>query len=178
MNHENFSSNIKSTTSNSELKFRKNIREKEKKSIFGILEITKTHFFTLQKWRRKKDQFLHSNYNTFFHVSGHSESTASVVSSASSCPQDCHCPQDSSSSSGLEETLVNCNGLNLTQPPIPIEDSMASNLRLDGNRIAQIDLVFLKHFPNLKVLNLNQNGLRWVKLIQRGRNQGFSFSTR
>ena len=110
--------------------------------------------------KKKKDQFLHSNYNTFFHVSGHSESTASVVSSASSCPQDCHCPQDSSSSSGLEETLVNCNGLNLTQPPIPIEDSMASNLRLDGNRIAQIDLVFLKHFPNLKVLNLNQNGLR------------------
>ena len=49
MNHENFSSNIKSTTSNSELEFRKNIREKEKKSIFGILEITKTHFFTFQK---------------------------------------------------------------------------------------------------------------------------------
>ena len=50
MNHENFSSNIKSTTSNSELKFRKNIREKEKKkSIFGILEITKTHIFTFQK---------------------------------------------------------------------------------------------------------------------------------
>ena len=34
MNHENFSSNIKSTTSNSELKFRKNIREKEKKNQF------------------------------------------------------------------------------------------------------------------------------------------------
>ena len=51
MNHENFSSNIKSTTSNSELKFRKNIRDKKKKkkSIFGILEITKTHFFTFQK---------------------------------------------------------------------------------------------------------------------------------
>ena len=36
---------------------------------------------------------------------------------------------------------------------------MASNLRLDGNRIAQIDLVFLKHFPNLKVLNLNAEQL-------------------
>ena len=59
MNHENFSSNIKSTTSNSELKFRKNIREKGEKSIFGILEITKTHlfFFTFQKWRRKKINF-------------------------------------------------------------------------------------------------------------------------
>ena len=160
MNHENFSSNIKSTTSNSELKFRKNIREKEKKINFWHFRNYKNTYFYISKMKKKKDQFLHPNYNTFFHVSGHSESTASVVSSASSCPQDCHCPQDSSSSSGLEETLVNCNGLNLTQPPIPIEDSMASNLRLDGNRIAQIDLVFLKHFPNLKVLNLNQNGLR------------------
>ena len=80
---------------------------------------------------------------------------------SSKCPQDCYCPEDKSGSS-LETLLVNCVGLNLTQPPIPIEDSTASDLRLDQNKIATIDLVFLKHFPNLKVLNLNRNGLRYV----------------
>ena len=79
---------------------------------------------------------------------------------SSTCPQDCYCPKDKSVGS-LEESLVNCVGLNLTQPPIPIEDSTASDLRLDQNKIASIDLVFLKHFPNLKVLNLNRNGLRY-----------------
>ena len=50
MNHENFSSNIKSTTSNSELKFRKNIREKAKKSMFWHFRNYKnTFFFTFQK---------------------------------------------------------------------------------------------------------------------------------
>ena len=78
---------------------------------------------------------------------------------SSTCPQDCYCPEDKSGGS-LKESLVNCVGLNLTQPPIPIEDSTASDLRLDQNKIATIDLVFLKHFPNLKVLNLNRNGLR------------------
>ena len=88
---------------------------------------------------------------------------------ASTCPQDCICPEGGSpedSGNSLGSPLVNCIGLNLTQPPIPIEDSTASDLRLSHNKIAQIDLVFLKHFPNLKVLILNNNGLRYVLVLE------------
>ena len=67
------------------------------------------------------------------------------------CPRTCLC---------TSSDVIQCQSQNLTQPPIPIEDSKASDLLLSGNRIAQIDLVFLKHYPSLRVLQLSQNGLR------------------
>ena len=87
------------------------------------------------------------------------EMTAAASSAGSSaasatrpfCPRTCLC---------TSSDVIQCQSQNLTQPPIPIEDSKASDLLLGGNRIAQIDLVFLKHYPSLRVLQLSQNGLR------------------
>jgi len=85
------------------------------------------------------------------------EMTASSAGSSAAsatrpfCPRTCLC---------TSSDVIQCQSQNLTQPPIPIEDSKASDLLLAGNRIAQIDLVFLKHYPSLRVLQLSQNGLR------------------
>ena len=69
----------------------------------------------------------------------------------STCPKGCLCSASD---------VLDCSGMNFTQPPIPIEDSKASDLLLGTNRIAQIDLVFLKHYPSLRLLSLSDNGLR------------------
>jgi Leucine-rich repeat (LRR) protein len=74
---------------------------------------------------------------------------------SAACPWGCTCTSVTAS-----EAVVNCTSNNLTQPPIPIEDSTASNLLLPKNGITHVDLVFLKHYPSLKLLDLGQNGLR------------------
>ena len=74
-----------------------------------------------------------------------------VDSTASICPRGCQC---------TASDVLDCTSKNFTQPPIPMEDSKASDLLLEGNRIAQIDLVFLKHYPSLRLLGLAGNGLR------------------
>ena len=74
-----------------------------------------------------------------------------LTSGGSKCPKGCVC---------TASDVLDCTGRNLTQPPIPIEDSKASDLLLEANRIAQIDLVFLKHYPSLRLLSLTDNGLR------------------
>lgn len=79
-----------------------------------------------------------------------SQSSVSLTSAAN-CPRGCQC---------LNSDVLTCVGRNLTQPPIPIEDSKASDLLLASNKIAQIDLVFLKHYPSLRLLSLHDNGLR------------------
>ena len=66
MNHENFSSNIKSTTSNSELKFRKNIREKAKKSMFWHFRNYKRHFFLHFKNEEEKRSIFASKLQYIF----------------------------------------------------------------------------------------------------------------
>ena len=79
------------------------------------------------------------------------EAAVEMTESRPFCPRTCRC---------TSSDVIQCQSQNLTQPPIPIEDSKASDLLLGGNRIAQIDLVFLKHYPSLRVLQLSQNGLR------------------
>ena len=81
-----------------------------------------------------------------------SSSSSTAVATRPYCPRTCLC---------TSSDVIQCQSQNLTQPPIPIEDSKASDLLLAGNRIAQIDLVFLKHYPSLRVLQLSQNGLRY-----------------
>lgn len=83
-------------------------------------------------------------------------STSSLLGSSSSarCPRGCSC---------TASDVLDCVERNFTQPPIPIEDSKASDLLLASNKIAQIDLVFLKHYPSLKLLSLSNNGLRYKK---------------
>ncbi len=92
---------------------------------------------------------------------------------ASSCPWGCKCQtmtSEAMAAAGFDTTgaedggganiLLNCSGRNFTQPPIPIVDSTASKLLLTHNTITHVDLVFLKHYPSLRVLNLGSNGLR------------------
>ena len=82
----------------------------------------------------------------------HERPTANSASATSTnCPKGCHCSSSD---------VLDCVGKNFTQPPIPIEDSKASDLLLADNKIAQIDLVFLKHYPSLRLLSLSDNGLR------------------
>jgi len=80
-----------------------------------------------------------------------SSSASTTASMTSICPKGCRC---------TASDVLDCAGRNFTQPPIPIEDSKASDLLLAANRIAQIDLVFLKHYPSLRLLSLAGNGLR------------------
>ena len=75
----------------------------------------------------------------------------SPAATISECPKGCRC---------TASDVIDCTGRNFTQPPIPIEDSKASDLLLEANRIAQIDLVFLKHYSSLRLLSLAGNGLR------------------
>ena len=84
-----------------------------------------------------------------------SSSASTTASMTSICPKGCRC---------TASDVLDCAGRNFTQPPIPIEDSKASDLLLAANRIAQIDLVFLKHYPSLRLLSLAGNGLRWDHL--------------
>lgn len=71
------------------------------------------------------------------------------------CPWGCRCSSDETN--GL---TVNCTKTNMTQPPIPIEDSTASLLLLPLNSISHVDLVFLRHYPSLRILSLHKNGIR------------------
>lgn len=86
-------------------------------------------------------------------VLGHIEAVEMIREKMSEvdCPRGCRCSSSN---------VLNCTGSNLTQPPLPIEDSTASDLLLASNRIPQIDFVFLKHFPSLRLLSLESNGLR------------------
>jgi Leucine-rich repeat (LRR) protein len=78
-------------------------------------------------------------------------SASTAAATISECPKGCRC---------TASDVIDCTGRNFTQPPIPIEDSKASDLLLEANRIAQIDLVFLKHYSSLRLLSLAGNGLR------------------
>ena len=81
---------------------------------------------------------------------------------ASSCLWGCHCQTTSTASGEADNSklVLTCSKRNFTQPPIPIVDSTATKLLLDRNSITHVDLVFLKHYPSLRVLNLGWNGLR------------------
>ena len=73
----------------------------------------------------------------------------------SNCPSECLCfTQDVIS--------INCSGKNLTEvvkPPLGV-DTDTRTLILANNRITHVDLTFLKHYPNLKLLSLRSNGVR------------------
>ncbi len=69
------------------------------------------------------------------------------------CPERCGCFEEGMGPRAAEErgSYVDCAGRNVTEVPIPIEDLKYSTLLLQENRITQVDLDFLRHFPDLKV---------------------------
>ncbi len=69
------------------------------------------------------------------------------------CPERCGCFEEGMGPRAAEGrgSYVDCAGRNVTEVPIPIEDLKYSTLLLQANRITQVDLDFLRHFPDLKV---------------------------
>ncbi len=85
--------------------------------------------------------------------------TAAAAAAVAACPDGCRCfgERQGERESG---SYVDCSWRNATDIPLPIEDLRHSSLLLEGNRITQVDLSFLKHFPALRSLNLAHNTIR------------------
>lgn len=72
------------------------------------------------------------------------------------CPARCVCSEDG----GDDKSVVNCNGLNLTDIPATAADSGCGSLLLERNAITLVDLAFLRHYPDLETLSFRDNNIR------------------
>lgn len=88
----------------------------------------------------------------------------SLVDGGELCLKNCTC----------STFAVDCSARNLSEIPLPIEDSRADSLDLSSNQIVQVDLTFLHHYPNLKSLSLRHCGLRSVTKSANGYQAYFS----